>query len=68
MTPDHKLDLWLKSYSNLLDKLQPKVGLVAYDILFAYVVVEAKSKTLKRLIWKTLKLSHRKCSTGRPIE
>ena len=25
-------------------KLQPKVGLVRYDILFAYFVVEAKSK------------------------
>ena len=26
-------------------KLQPKVGLAGYDILFAYFVVEAKSKT-----------------------
>ena len=25
-------------------KLQPKVGLAGYDILFAYIVVEAKSK------------------------
>ena len=25
-------------------KLQPKVGLAVYDILFAYFVVEAKSK------------------------
>ena len=27
-------------------KLQPKVGLGGYDILFAYFVVEEKSKTL----------------------
>ena len=27
-------------------KLQPKVGLGRYDILFAYFVVEAKSKKL----------------------
>ena len=28
-----------------VEKLQPKVGLGGYDILFAYFVVEAKSKT-----------------------
>ena len=27
-----------------VNKLQPKVGLAGYDILFAYFVVEAKSK------------------------
>ena len=27
-----------------VEKLQPKVGLGGYDILFAYFVVEAKSK------------------------
>ena len=27
-----------------IKKLQPKVGLGGYDILFAYLVVEAKSK------------------------
>ena len=31
-------------------KLQPKVGLAGYDILFAYLVVEAKSKTTDKSI------------------
>ena len=29
-----------------VEKLQPKVGLGGYDILFAYFVVEAKSKKI----------------------
>ena len=29
-------------------KLQPKVGLAGYDILFAYFVVEAKSKNQQK--------------------
>ena len=33
-------------------KLQPKVGLVGYDILFAYFEVEAKSKKSGIFVWK----------------
>ena len=36
-----------------VEKLQPKVGLGGYDIIFAYFVVEAKSKI------KTIKLKDR---------
>ena len=34
-----------RSLGLFVKKLQPKVGLGRYDILFAYFVVEAKSKT-----------------------
>ena len=37
MTPMSLIGLFLK-------KLQPKVGLPGYDILFAYFIVEAKSQ------------------------
>ena len=35
-----------RSLGLFVKKLQPKVGLGRYDILFAYFVVEAKSKTV----------------------
>ena len=38
-----------RSLGLFVKKLQPKVGLVGYDILFTYFVVEAKSKIILEL-------------------
>ena len=48
----------LRSLGLFVKKLQPKVGLGGYDILFAYFVVEAKSKNkiqIPRILYFFLK-------------
>ena len=47
-----------------VEKLQPKVGLGGYDILFAYFVVEAKSK--KKKSFKDEKMGIKDSSRGLP--
>ena len=50
-----------RSLGLFVKKLQPKVGLGRYDILFAYFVVEAKSKnkcTSEKLFLEIQKFTH----------
>ena len=44
----------LRSLGLYIKKLQSKVGLGGYDILFAYFVVEAKSKIVSRFFDKLI--------------
>ena len=57
--------IWWQSDTNCDHQCLHKIGLAGYDILFVYLVVEAKSKNIRILIY-TINLQYECCGAEGP--